>query len=71
MLVANKYESLTEDETRKMICDDVFSYFEEVILKNKTKFQDFDAVSFVPLLKERFEEIKAQKIVNGRKPIEG
>jgi len=70
MLATNKYESLTEDETRKMICDDVLSYFEEVILKNKTKFQDFDAVSFVPLLKERFEEIKARKIVNGRKQIE-
>lgn len=67
MLVANKYESLTEDETRKAICDDVFSYFEEVILKNKAKFQDFDAVAFIPLLKERFEEIKEQKIVNDRK----
>lgn len=67
MLVADKYESLSEDETRRAICDDVYSYFEEVILKNKAKFQDFDAVAFVPLLKKRFQDIKEKKITNDRK----
>lgn len=62
LLVADKYELLSEDETRQAICDDVYSYFEEVILKNKVKFQDFDAISFVPLLKKRFQEIKEKTI---------
>lgn len=67
ILIANRYESLTVYETRKAICDDVFNYFEGIILKNKAKFQDFDAVAFIPLLKERFDEIKAGKLISDRK----
>ncbi|SHF61622.1 hypothetical protein [Chryseobacterium sp. OV279] len=58
ILIIDKYEDLSEDETRKALCDDVFLYFKEIILKYKDHFQDFDAVSFIPLLEERFKKIK-------------
>lgn len=67
MLPLNKYETLSEDETRNALCDDIFDYFQEIILKYKDRFLDFDAVSFVPLLKQRFEEIKKQKYISKRK----
>lgn len=66
MIVADEYEALSEDETRAKMCDEVYLYFSEVILKNKAKFQDFDALSFIPLLKDRFDEIKNEKITNDR-----
>ncbi|WP_312117983.1 hypothetical protein [Brevibacillus reuszeri] len=68
MLVLNKYETLSEDETRRTLCDDIFLYFKEIILKYKDRFQDFDAVMFIPLLEERFEEIKEQKFISNRNP---
>lgn len=58
MLVIDKYEDLSENETREVFCNDILQYFKEVILKYKGHFQDFDAVSFIPLLEERFENIK-------------
>jgi hypothetical protein len=62
MLIIDKYENLSEDETRKALCDDIFLYFKDIILKYKDRFLDFDAVTFISLLKERFEEIKEQKL---------
>ncbi|PQL93812.1 hypothetical protein [Apibacter adventoris] len=62
IIALDKYETLSEDETRKMLCEEIFNYFEEIILKYKDRFQDFDAVTFIPLQKERFEKIKEQKI---------
>lgn len=67
MLTIDKYENLSEDETRKALCNDIFLYFKEVILKYKDRFLDFDAVAFIPLLEERFEDIKNGKIVSRRK----
>jgi hypothetical protein len=58
ILVIDKYDDMSEDETRKAICDDVFQYFKEIILKYKDRFLDFDAVAFIPLFEERFEKIK-------------
>jgi hypothetical protein len=58
MLVLNKYADLQEDEMRRKICDDVFDYLKEILEKYKGRFQDFDAITFIPLLKERIEEIK-------------
>ena len=66
MLVIDKYENLSEDETRKALCDDIFLYFKEIILKYKDRFLDFDAVAFIPLLEERFEEVKSEKLLNTR-----
>ena len=67
MLTIDKYDNLSEIETRKALCDDIFLYFKDVILKYKERFLDFDAVVFIPLLEERFEEIKNGKIVSRRK----
>lgn len=67
MLTIDKYEDLSAVDTRKALCDDIFLYFKEVILKYKDRFLDFDAVAFIPLLEERFEEIKNGKIVSRRK----
>jgi hypothetical protein len=58
MLVLNKYADLPENEMRKKICDDVFDYLKEILEKYKDRFQDFNAVAFLPLLKERIEKIK-------------
>jgi hypothetical protein len=66
MLILDKYENLSEDETRKALCDDIFLYFKEIILKYKDRFIDFDAVAFIPLLEARFEEIKDSKLMNTR-----
>ena len=66
MLVIDKYENLSEDETRKALCDDIFQYFKQIILKYKDHFKNFDAVSFIPLLEERFVEIKECKIISTR-----
>ncbi|MDM1352062.1 hypothetical protein HX014_15750 [Myroides marinus] len=66
MLDANKYDGLNEDETRIAMADDVFVYFKEIILKYKDRFLDFDAIAFIPLLEERFEEIKRKEYISKR-----
>jgi hypothetical protein len=53
ILMIDKYDGLSADETRKALCDDIFVHFKHIILKYKNHFQDFDAVSFIPLLEER------------------
>jgi hypothetical protein len=58
MLVINEYADLPEDEMRKKICDDVFDYLKGIITKYKDRFLDFDALAFIPLLKDRIEKIK-------------
>lgn len=67
MLTIDKYDDLSEDETRKALCDDIFLYFKDVILKYKDRFLDFNAVAFIPLLEERFGDIKNGKLINTRK----
>lgn len=66
MLIIDKYENLSEDETRKALCNDIFQYFKEIILKYKERFLDFDAGVFIPYLEERFEEIKDNKLRSAR-----
>ena len=67
MLTIDKYDDLSEDETRKALCDDISLYFKDVILKYKDRFLDFNAVAFIPLLEERFGDIKNGKLINTRK----
>lgn len=62
MLVIDEYESLSEDETRKALCNDIFLYFKDTILKYKDRFLDFNAVAFIPLLETRFNEIKNENL---------
>lgn len=58
MLVLNKYVDLIEDEMRKLLCDDIFTYVKAMLIKYKGRFQDFDAVAFMPLLEEQIKKIK-------------
>ena len=37
------------------------------VLKYKDRFLDFDAIAFIPLLEERFGDIKNGKLINTRK----
>ncbi|WP_135454850.1 hypothetical protein [Mycobacterium sp. DL99] len=60
MLVVDEYEELSEWETRTHLCDDIVSHLEQSLMKYRDRFQDFDAVAFIPFLRERFEEIKQQ-----------
>lgn len=62
MLVLNEYTDLSEDNMRKKICDDIFSYLREILEKYKKRFEDFDSIAFIPLLKDRIEEIKDYKL---------
>ena len=46
MLTIDKYDDLSEDETRKELCDDIFLYFKEVILKYKDRFTNLMHILF-------------------------
>jgi hypothetical protein len=58
MLVLNEYVDLQECEMRKKLCDDIFDYLKEVLIKYKDRFQDFDSVAFILLLKNQIEKIE-------------
>ena len=58
MLVLNKYVNLSEDEMRNELCNDIFIYLKELLIKYKNHFQDFDSVAFIPLLENQIEKIK-------------
>ena len=58
MLVLNKYVNLSEDEMRNELCNDIFIYLKELLIKYKGHFQDFDSATFIPLLENRIEKIK-------------
>jgi hypothetical protein len=58
MLVLNEYVNFPEDEMRNKLCNDIFIYLKEMLIKYKDRFQDFDSVAFVPLLKNQIEKIK-------------
>ncbi|SEK35266.1 hypothetical protein [Rhodococcus maanshanensis] len=60
ILVVDEYEDLSERGTRTQLCDDIVNHLEQALMRYKDRFQDFDAVAFIPLLRERFEEIKQQ-----------
>jgi hypothetical protein len=61
MLVLDEYVDLLEDEVRKQLCDVVFNYSKELLIKYKDRFIDFDAISFIPLFEERIKRIKNQE----------
>lgn len=63
MLIINEYSDLPEDEMRIKMCDEIFEYVKEILIKYKDRFQDFDVIAFIPLLKERIEKIKANELV--------
>ena len=61
MLALNEYVDLQECEMRNKLCDVVFDYLKELLIKYKARFQDFDAIAFIPLLEERITRIKNQE----------
>ncbi|MDO6855346.1 hypothetical protein Q4599_17370 [Cellulophaga lytica] len=63
MLIINEYSDLPEDEMRIKMCDEIFEYVKEILIKYKDRFQDFDVIAFIPLLKERIEKIKTNELV--------
>lgn len=58
MLALNDYVNLQEDEMRSKLCDDIFVYLKEMLIKYKDRFQDFDSIKFITILEERFNKIK-------------
>ena len=58
MLVLNEYVNFQEDEMRSKLCDDIFIYLKEMLIKYKDRFQDFDAIAFITLLEEQIKKIK-------------
>lgn len=63
MIIIDDYIGLPEDEMRVKMCDEIFEYAEGILIKYKDRFQDFDAITFIPLFKERIEKIKANELV--------
>ncbi|MDR1273585.1 MAG: hypothetical protein LBK12_03450 [Odoribacteraceae bacterium] len=61
MLVLDEYVDLPEDEMRKQLCDVVFDYVKELLIKYKARFQNFDAIAFISLFEERIKRIKNQE----------
>lgn len=62
MLVLSDYVDLAEDEMREKLCNDIFDYVNEMLKKYKDRFLDFDAMAFIPLLKERIEQTKRNEL---------
>lgn len=62
MLTLEDYENLPEDEMRQKLCDDIFCYISTMLKKYKERFHDFDAMSFIPLLKEQIEKTKNSEL---------
>lgn len=58
MFTIEEYIDFPEDEMRKKLCDDIFDYISMMLRKYKDRFHDFDAMAFIPLLKERISQIK-------------
>lgn len=58
MFTIEEYIDFPEDEMRQKLCDDIFDYISMMLEKYKDRFHDFDAMAFIPLLKERISQIK-------------
>lgn len=58
ILAIDDYKGLSEDEMRRCLCDAIFDYLKDLMIKYCARFQNFDSVAFIPLLKERMERIK-------------
>lgn len=59
VLVTADYAALSADETRRLMSAQVREQIEAMMQKYRTRFQDFDAEAFVPMLRSRFDHIAA------------
>lgn len=62
MLVLSDYTDLAEDGMREKLCNDIYDYVSKMLEKYKKRFLDFDVMTFIPLLKERFEQTKRNEL---------
>lgn len=62
MFALDDYEDLPEDEMRQKLCDDIFDYVSAMLKKYKDRFHDFDAMAFIPLLKEQMDKTKNNEL---------
>lgn len=62
MFVLDDYTDLPEDEMREKLCNDTFDYAKKMLEKYKDRFPDFDAMAFIPFLRERFEQTKKNEL---------
>lgn len=59
VLVTADYAALTVDETRRLMSLQVREQIEAMLQKYRTRYQDFDAEAFIPMLRSRFDDIEA------------
>ena len=62
MFALDDYLNLTEDEIRQKLCTDICNYVCEMLKKYKDRFQDFDAMAFIPLFKTQMDRIKNNEL---------
>lgn len=61
ILILDEYIDLSEDEMRDRLCNNIFEYLKEMLIKYKNRFQNFDSIVFIPLLEKRIKRIKNQE----------
>lgn len=64
MLALDEYIELSENEMRCQLCDTVFNRLEEILIKYKERFQNFDSIALIPLLRERISRIKNREFTD-------
>lgn len=58
MLDLDKYLDLPEDTIRQMMCDDIFTYVEAMLIKYQKRLHNLNIETFLPLFKQRVLDIK-------------
>lgn len=58
MLDLDKYLDLPEDTIRQMMCDDIFTYVEAMLIKYQKRLHNPDIKAFMPLFQQRILDIK-------------
>ncbi|WP_066805837.1 hypothetical protein [Moraxella oblonga] len=58
MLDLDKYLDLPEDAIRQMMCDDIFTYVEAMLIKYQKRLHNLDIEAFMPLFQQRILDIK-------------
>lgn len=61
ILILDEYIDLSEDEMRDRLCNNIFEYLKEMLIKYENRFQNFDSIVFIPLLEKRIKRIKNQE----------
>ena len=62
IIIIDDYINYDECTMREKMADTVYSNFEHYLFKYKKHYNNFDAIKFLPFLKERIELIKTKSI---------